>query len=240
MATLTIGSGKAFPSWTFSHYLFYTELNYRKLATIKRILDLLMDGHADDDFKVALSSVYIFQDREISEHDFERYISFHSKGDDYIEFWHFVRRLDRPAVFVRSERTAKYEPVFRPWGPEALKIRDARLQSPFNITLEGIAEAINALRFGKARELRAAELHEIAIRQAELGIEKESVAVAAAKLELLDKLQSMNLTDEAKQVIKHHVVGIVANQAEKNYSIDAQFQDISGGILPVDQENHLE
>lgn len=238
MKILTVHSGRAFPSWTFSHYISATEINYRRLSTIKRIIDLIAEGHADEDFKVALKSVEIFQDREISVDEFEAYVPFLSKSSDYVMFWRLIRRLDRPAVFVRSARGRGYEPVFRPWGPEALRIRNAQLESPFRITFEGIADAINALRFSKDRERRSQERHALDMRQGGLAIQKDEVALMAEKLDLIDKINSANLSEEAKHEITHHVLGIVANQTDKNGSIDAEFIEVGEGVLLPDQDHN--
>lgn len=112
---------------------------------------------------------------EISTRDFENFVDYVDKGQDYVEFWNTIRRLDRPTVFVRSMDGRYFEPVYRPLGEKGLRIISAELRSPFNISFEGMAEALNAMRYSKSREERAEELHEIETQERRTALQRQQV-----------------------------------------------------------------
>ena len=232
MTMLTIQSGKSFPSWTFAHYIYALEKNYRKLTIISSIIDLIEAGAEDRNFKVAFESIDVFQDTPISVEKFDRYAHFISKSDDYIEFWRLVGNLDRPAVFYRPPGEQEWQRVYKPEGPEGFRILEAKLESPFIIKIEGVAETINDLRFAKEREKRSADAHEmdmqekaLQIRAHEIAVRKEELDLIEREVALLDRLAGTNIGPDAQREIVRRQMLVITNQAEKNAMIDATTSD---------------
>lgn len=232
MTILTIRSGKSFPSWTFAHYIYALERNYRKLTIINSIITLIEEGAEDRNFKVAFDSIEVFQDTPISIENFDRYANFISKSDDYIEFWRLIGNLNRPAVFHRPPGGEDWQRVYKPEGPEGFRILQAQLDSPFIIKIEGVAETINNLRFAKEREKKAAEAHEmdmqervVQIRAQEIAVGKEELNLLERRLALQDRLAATNIDWNAQREIVRRLMLVITNQAEKNTMIDAAISE---------------
>ena len=228
MARLMFKSGRNFPSWTFTHFLDSFEMNYRKLVIISQVLDLIHGGRRDADFKVALDSPDPFSDEKISISDFDRYVSYVDKGDNYKDFWSAIRNLDRPTVFVRNQDEQTFDPIYRPSGKEGLRVIEAHHMSPFNFTFEGLAEAFNALRFSKRREERLEERHQIEMQKERAALQrkqdKHELNIAIRQLKLTEKIQTSPISNISKQIIAHHTKGIIEHQTQKNNLIDAQIE----------------
>ena len=229
MTILTIQSGKSFPAWTFAHYVYALKKNYRKLTIISRIIELIEAGAEDQNFKVAFESIEVFQDTPISVEKFDRYANFLSKSDDYIEFWRLVGNLDRPAVFYRTTEEQNWERVYK---PEEFRILEAKLDSPFTIKIEGLAENINDLRFAKDREKRLAEAHDmdmqvkaIRIRAQASEVQEKELSIIEREITLRDRLAGTNIGQDAQTEIGRRLMLVINNQAEKNAMIDATISD---------------
>lgn len=64
---------------------------------------------------------------------------------------------------------------------------------------------------------------------------------AERQLQLLEKVHASPISDDTKQIVAHHVIGLVRNQTEKNTLIDAQitFEEPppEGDAIEVSGEN---
>lgn len=118
-------------------------MNYSKVLQIMRMVELIDSGADDEQFCVAGYSADLYRQGSIAQEDPDALIILAQKEESADQFWYHVRSLRRPIVFFRSGASTRWtsslvRPLYSGSDPDALRITEGTVISPFRISFEGL------------------------------------------------------------------------------------------------------
>jgi hypothetical protein len=155
------------PTWTLLQYCKKTLSTAIKFTTILNMLELIKNGKSSNDFAIEIGSKELYpvigNIEKYKEYFINKYYKYSekwerslvkllSKDNDSREFWHLISNQERPNVLVKD--LSAWLPIYQENKRTATYIKSISVNSPPLISLEGMGEVINDLRFGKEREIR--------------------------------------------------------------------------------------
>jgi hypothetical protein len=155
------------PAWTLLQYCKKTLSTAIKCSTILNMLQLIKDGKSSTDFSIEISSKELYpiigNIEKYNECFINKYFNYSEKWDRSLvklsssddnpqRFWYLIRNQERPNVLVKDSDA--WLPIYQENKRTTTYIKNISVNSPPMISLEGMGEVINDLRFGKEREIR--------------------------------------------------------------------------------------
>jgi hypothetical protein len=166
LANLTLFGKYDVPAWTLIQYCRHIINNSIKFTTIFNVYKLILSGESINNFAIEKYSKELYPiigDYELSKKIFnEKYF----QKNEYLEknivrleredtqkiFWNLIRNQERPSVLIKDGNG--WLPIYQQENRTSIIIKNISVNSPPSISLEGLGETINDLRFGSDREIQ--------------------------------------------------------------------------------------